>query len=185
MILQLDVDGVLADFTAGFARILDPESPVTTGTETKASWDDDLTPEQSAGAWAVVKGSRYFWSRLAPIPSAEELRRLFEVCREHDAYFVTARLGYKAKEQTEAWLRAHVGCQNPSVIVTRAKAQVAAAIGADYALEDNATNAIAIAHCARTKSYLVDRHYNQFDESRIGARVRRVKTLGEFLREVA
>jgi len=188
MILQIDVDGVLADFTVGFRAIL---GRIVTGlkehtTLTKPEWHDlDATTDQNDRAWDVVKSSPFFWASLPVIPSGGEMFDLYSASKVHDLYFVTSRVGYKAKEQTESWLRKHSALMNPAVIVTSAKGQVAAAIGADHALEDNTANAVSISTISpKTQSWLVDRKYNQFDQARLGVKVRRVPTLGAWLKAV-
>lgn len=174
---MFDIDGVLADFlnayrtlqlTLGKARTYEPRWD--------AYWDEDV--------WAQIKNSDDFWARVPLLANAHEMSRINDLCYAADVYFVTNRPGRNVKFQTERWLRMK-GIGSPTVVISAKKGEVAAAVRADVAIDDKAGNAVFTAyHSPRTRSFLLDAVYNQFDHGVLGSTVIRVKTVDAFLDEV-
>lgn len=196
-VVMMDVDGVLADFIWGWRtmareymrgatkyhrKLLDVYSQLA-----QPSWNYDpgLTKAVSGALWENIKESATFWSTLTPLIKPSEAWALKGLAKYHDLYFATARLGHLAKRQTEQWLREHLDLE-PTVILTKRKGNFCYAVKADYALEDKADNACAIAWISEgTTPYLVDRPYNRFDPDYFGShRVRRVSTVLDFCNAV-
>lgn len=198
MVLQLDVDGVLANFTEGFHALLLREFP-----ELKPLWAregfvpgtppdfwDDLPPhvteDMSRRVWQLIWRSQTFWEELSPLAAPEEFLRLCHLGRRHiPLYFVTSRVGATAKHQTEVWLGRHMPGVIPTVIISHKKADAALAVGATHVLDDKLGNALAVYYNAPSaKVYLKDTSYNSLNPKLAGRGVRRVKTVGEFLADV-
>ncbi len=173
MIVMFDVDGVLADFHQGYddlcrklkKPVLGPDAPWDT------KWDTDV--------WREIKTSNVWWTELPSIPDSSAFFRIATLNSE--VYFVTARPGIDVKRQTERWLTWH-GIENPTVILSSRKGEIAAALGANFSIEDKAGNAVYISYQSpATRSYLVDRPYNQFNPEMLGRKVVRIKEIEEFL----
>lgn len=178
MKIMFDVDGVLANFIEGFRA----EYAHVHGRPFPLSYDeirwDDLWDEK---VWAGIKKSKGWWTMLTAIPERRVFRRISAMANRHDIYFVTARPGYHAKAQTETWLRMQ-GVEDPTVVMSSKKGEIAKAIQADFSIEDKAGNATFIAYFSpNTRSYIIDRPYNQFDPLMIGSKVVRIKEIEQFL----
>lgn len=177
MVVQFDIDGVLASFTSGFQKLADamgkdPTDPRVIGT-TPDDGDQEL--------WAVIRASETFWLTLPALVISSEFKRIGALAESEIVYFVTNRVGLKVKQQTEQWLSGY-GVWHPTVIISASKGEAAKVLGADYAIDDKAGNAVAISYMSRsTRSYLLDRPRNQFDHNVLGNKVIRVKTVGAFL----
>lgn len=182
-----DVDGVLANFILGFTTLGNQRyfTPIVDTTQHK-KWGAfpglDLVKEESL--WGIVKKCKnLFWFNLNPLVPLETFSRIQNLSsRGHSMYFVTSRPGEHAKQQTEQWLRKY-GIWNPTVLVSPKKGEAAAMLGADYCLDDKAENAWCVAWLSQnTKSFLLNRKYNQYDPESFGSsRVQRVDTVEEFL----
>jgi len=141
----IDMDGVLADFNAAFARVLDPEGtiiPVKKGTWPEMwNWPHQFFPREYVDeAWERVHDSPFFWRDLGEFRwTGKTLHLLGKKQRMlgDEVYFVTARVGTRVKTQTELWLRAR-GYRNPTVIVvsTMKKWGVVNDLDADVVLDD-------------------------------------------------
>ena len=186
LVLMFDVDGVLAHFTLGYTKLLNSiakSGPILTNDQVE-EWDFDarLWPANVVrGAWEYIKQSDSFWYDLETLASSEDLLRVGSLQAQHDVYFTTSRPGKSSKIQTEMWLQKY-NVFNPTVIVTNKKGEVAKVLGADYAIDDKAGNAIVIPYFSpKTRSYLLGAKYNQFDHAVVGAKVRRVSKLSDYL----
>ncbi len=175
-IVQFDVDGVLADFSAGYDRLcmklgVEPPGP-------DAPWDAKWNPV----VWEEIKSSLTFWEQLPALVHDRVFHHITDLVA--DVYFVTARPGRRTKWQTERWLFDHE-VRDGTVIVTGRKAEFAQAVGVTHAIDDKAGNAVATQYLAsKTKSYLLDAPYNRWDQSILGTKVIRVNTVEEFLSQV-
>lgn len=148
MKLAIDLDGCLANFTHAFGDLLiehtdenllgerwkeDPAFPSTWNWHLAAGYTD----AQSERAWRHVTTSDKFWLTLKPLDGAvgslKQLNRLSKY--GHDVYFITHRVGRKAKWQTEEWLETH-GMEHPTVILSGNKVPILAGIDADFFIDD-------------------------------------------------
>lgn len=183
---MLDIDGVLADFTLAFTRLMAAqhnykEKP-TYGTLEETDWHSfqGYTAEDINQAWEHVKKSDRFWEDVPPIePDLDEAAHL-SWRRDLDLYFVTSRpVGIRAKHQTETWLELNeVAC--PTVIVTGSKGHIAQAIGATHMIDDKPSNLMAVwEHSPSTETFLVKRGYNT--ELHGYPKARLVSGMGEFV----
>ena len=173
-VVQFDVDGVLADFLTGYRAV---ESKLGLEPTYAPVWDAYLND----AVWHVIKdSSTLFWRHLPMLASPHEFARINDLTYAFDVYFVTARPGVTAKTQTQRWLQLK-GISSPTVIVSSKKGQVARAIEADFAIEDNLGNAIDLWDHFVENVFLLDAPYNQG----LAPSVTRIKTVSEFLDEVA
>jgi len=71
----------------------------------------------------------------------------------------------------------------PTVIISKHKGEFAKAVGADYSIEDKASNASCIDWLTggQTKSFLLNRPYNQGNSDFLASGVRRVDSVDEYL----
>lgn len=181
LVVQFDVDGVLADFTSAFredARRIDPSVSLAHPT-----WDfSDIPMTVQTRVWTDIRKSSTWWYDLGALTTdLREGDRLVDLCCRDgvDVYFVTAREGNDAKHQTEDWLYDTYGMDVPTVLLAKDKGTAAVILGVDYAIEDKLENAVAISMVPGTASYLLDRPYNaaKYEYSK----VTRVPTLTAFL----
>jgi uncharacterized HAD superfamily protein len=127
-----------------------------------------------------------FWWKLLAVPGAylviEQLNRL--ALAGHEIYYITNRVGVKAKLQTEDWLAAR-GMQHPTVVVTADKVPIVRTLKLDVFIDDNLDMTNEVARVADEEKlpvlghvYLKSAGYNQ--EPRRGDLVV-VKSVGEML----
>jgi len=186
--IQIDVDGVLADFVKGFydtARYYIPDLPMVT-TYDQQDWHNWVgIPENIQNiVWKEIKESKVWWYKLDPLPTLKERNTLSQLDYTDglNMYFVTSRPGDYAKFLTERWIRTYIPIEHPTVIVAKHKAAISKVLYIDYSIEDNGQNAesIGLTMKHREHSYLIDRPYN----TRLPWQVTRVKTIGEFLEKI-
>jgi 5'(3')-deoxyribonucleotidase len=186
--IMFDMDGVLTEFVRAFRKKAwyhDPQIRVCRHADSEV-WDfTDIPREITDEVWREIRASDTFWYDLDTCVTAEEMGRVAALARTDSVYFVTARAGRGVQLQTVAWLEEH-GVPSPAVIVSPSKGEMARVLGADYAIDDKAGNAVYTAyHSPFTRSYVLDRPYNQFDTRVLGSKVIRVPTVGGFLDEIA
>lgn len=177
-VVMFDVDGVLADFYTAYRNVqtLLGQNPCDS-----TRWDDYW----DEAVWHHIRNSPDFFRRAPALVDADTFRRINDLTYAADVYFVTARLGDTAKSQTDTWLRMK-GITSPTVIRSGRKAEVARALEADYSIEDNVGNAVAVAYLVpRCQSFLLDTKFNRFEHDVLGVKVRRIYSVEEYLDEVA
>ena len=172
--IGVDVDGVLADFNTNFiqrcidvtGRDLFPERPFDIPTWNYPEHYGYTAAEVSA-TWDSIKTDPAFWGSLPPLLGAmgclEWLRELSQT-GQIDLYFVTARLGVMAKQQTEMWLATHSGdfMWAPTVLIASDKGTVARGLKLTHYIDDRWENADAVAYMSlNTKVYLRDQPWNE------------------------
>ena len=187
---MFDVDGVLADFLTGFLTLANDilgRKVEVYGHRESLTWNAlGLSKHEEHVLWRSIRASRTFWYDLPLLLEAEaEIAAVAELGTFHSVYFVTARPGLAVATQTAHWLAYKIGVYRPNVIVSSRKGEIAHAIGADFCIDDKAGNAVAVSYLSpETRSFLLDRPYNQLDHAVIGGSVRRVKTVLEYIQEV-
>jgi 5' nucleotidase, deoxy (Pyrimidine), cytosolic type C protein (NT5C) len=181
--IQVDVDGVLADFMLGayqYARTIDPTVPFVDTLTTK-DWDhwEGWQPDTVKAVWAHIKESPIFFFKLRSLIGKAEWRQLGVYSKPgHELYFVTSRPGVTAKWQTESWIYDQMERQG-TVVMTADKAGFAKLIKPDFSIEDNAKNASLIGEViGANKSFILDRLYNRNLHPQSATRV---KTFEQFL----
>lgn len=189
-VIMFDVDGVLADFNASFTlegHLLFGTKIFSDAEQLDWNYEDEgaMNKEQRTKAWEVVKNTPLWWFRLCPLVLEETFHRINGLQTRHEVLFVTNRVSHCEPPgwQTKLWLKKH-GIELPSVVVTKKKGQQAEVAGADFSLEDKIENAWAIHWISdrpQTRSYLIQRPYNQLEGRHFGPRLQRVATVDEFL----
>jgi uncharacterized HAD superfamily protein len=187
-----DIDGVLADFSEGFTTLASKMFgvEVTRATDQPTYHWANLTKEQANLVWREVDKSHYFWENLRPLIDQQYFEEIDSLAFERPLYFVTARPDY-AKKQTENWLAAW-GVSRPTVITTKRKGEFAKAVDAGFCIEDKPSNASMVAWLTEgeTKSYLIDRPYNQAPKEFLASQeflasdVRRIYSVNEYLEAI-
>ena len=189
-----DVDGVLAQFNAGFidciekvtGRCLFPRGYVPD------TWDYPqtvgYTPREIAQVWDAIEENPHFWLNLKPYPettAALARMRWLEHIHDYDTYYITSRPGTTAKTQTEQWLRRYVsiyGTANPTVLISSDKGFAARALKLDAYIDDKWENAVDVAdYSPMTRVFLLQRPWNQ---DRYDERITYVDTLDAFLARI-
>lgn len=167
MKIQIDVDGVLADFMQGASKVgqsIDPTIPLV-DTHTTTDWDhwEGWPKKVVSSVWEHIKApENLFFYRLKSLISTYEWTELRRLSGPKDEiYFVTSRPGITAKWQTEGWLYDRLERQ-ATVVVTPDKAGFAKLMKPDFSIEDNAKNAAGISQVIGAhRSMLIDRQYNR------------------------
>lgn len=184
--VMVDLDGCLADFIRGYTKLgseMFPGRVHVQETDDREAWHEMNGPHDGA-IWDAIKASDNWWMNLPALVPSSVFDSLSHLGEEADVYYVTARVGNAPKLQTELWLR-DFGVVNPTVIISEKKGEVAQALSAEFCIDDKAGNAVAVSYLARgCKSYLLDRKYNRLDHSVIGGRVKRVKSVHDYLADV-
>lgn len=176
MRLGFDIDGCLADFNSAYGKLLievtgvnhfkdgwetDPEFPKTWNWELDAGY----TKEQMGMVWDVILKNPKFWLNLEPMPEAKALiKELNKLARKGtDIYFLTHRMGVKAKFQTEEWLYG-LGMHYPTVLLTGDKAPILHNLGVKFFVDDKLATMNDIHRQLGSKGnhyYLLNRPHNQ------------------------
>jgi hypothetical protein len=185
-VIGVDVDGVLANFNTGLAKVLncvacrsvvDPDRveelitcwnwPTTVG----------YTKDQERQAFAFAHSSPRFWSDLGAYQGAEQFVAAINRIGAY-VYYVTNRPGINAKQQTEHWLRSRLGIANPTVLISEHKGLASRALGLDVYIDDKFENCVDVA-ITGARVYMPTRDWNTFADN---SDVRRVDSLVEVLR---
>lgn len=173
--LAVDVDGVCALFTNAYAELLAYEA---SGCKLPAGWEKDPTfppqwnwESQYGYDAATVKrvwedhilAKDGFWKSLDPLPGTYyAMRRLNWLANDGKAevYFLTHRMGNKAKQQTEKWLYDKGGIDYPTVILSGPdKLPLLRALNPDFFLDDKAETLLELIKAAERERWLEGKHY--------------------------
>lgn len=150
MVIVLDIDGVLANFTKAYGELLtkvggdklpagwqdDPDFPAVWYWERAAGYSKEVE-ERVWSKYITQKGS-HFWKNLEPLPTAREsLMHLNSLIKQGhtECYFLTHRMGHGAKLQTEEWLYAN-GIDYPTVLMTGEKVPWLRLLKANFFIDD-------------------------------------------------
>lgn len=146
-----DIDGCLADFNLDYGRLFieltgenrfppDWEECLAANTFPEVwNWESQAgyTPEQVRKVWREITHNDGFWSGLGELPGAREaIRKLNHMANlGHDIYFITNRMGTRAKHQTEIWLYS-LGMNYPTVLVAADKLPILKSLGIGVFIDD-------------------------------------------------
>ena len=186
--IGIDLDGVLANFNEGFARILEGVTgqPITLPKEGPEIWDWPVLfapPEHVNEAWSRLKHYDLFWRSLNAMadPDIDDAFKLLEgaACDGDDLYFITSRVGRMVQYQSADWIKFYTGICYPSVLVCHRKPIAAIALELDAMIDDFPPN-LALFDGTQTKCYLVNRPWNAGAEGRF----ERVNSCAEALQRI-
>lgn len=200
--IVFDIDGVLADFIGGamdVARGLFPDNDIpAVSTQTHQDWNTypGLNAQEVTKVWQFIAEHPHFWQHLPIIASFTETQGIKRLIEDgHRVYFATNRKTPRALEYTYRFLNTHINYIHAesdadlvplSVVTTHRKGEFCKVIDADYYLDDKSENvdcAIWMTDC-KTKSYVINRPYNQGAKAPHSGKARSVSTIEQFLAEV-
>lgn len=172
--LAIDIDGVLANFTKGYAAKINELFPGTIpeGYEPQDwDWTAVLSPAAAVAAWKAIEQDETFWEYLdCYCDNAQALYAFLHEYPEVEVYYVTARartVGKTLLAQTKLWLAQRgLVSENTSIIpVTsgKKKGEVYAALGINMSIDDAWSNVAASINVEghRGNDYLLDRPWNR------------------------
>ena len=171
VVVQFDVDGVLADWTKAFTELANglwgkgtcPELQETTTPQYTIS--NQFTPKHRyQDTWEALLNTPNWWCGLKTMVFGE-YDRIAKLAQVVPVYFVTNRWHYlqPANLQTAWWLRLH-GVPSASVICTEDKGEFAMMLKVTHSIENRHANAQDIDNYIGLdggKSYLINRLHNQ------------------------
>jgi uncharacterized HAD superfamily protein len=163
--IGIDVDGVIVDFVSAFRKeaeaLLHREFPPFSSGWDFQNWG--LTAAEHKAIWKQIATTKdWFYDKPEPLPNALAGLHLLEA--HYDLYFVTTRIetaGLPVREQTAAALSDKCYVDFPSVIVSKDKGPVAAALGLSAFVDDKFENLQQIAESSpATRIFIMDQTYN-------------------------
>ncbi len=186
MNLGIDVDGVLGDFNKSmmeWCRKITGRDLFPPGYQPHTwNYPEALgyTNEEVSAMWSAIKRDELFWLSLDGYPEtpAAIVYLVNRRAQGDDIYFITNRVGVRAKGQTEAWLSGR-GFRQPTVLLSGEKGLCAKALKLDAYIDDKWENCVDVAYepvfnelkgqwetrRTATNVFLMDRPWNsgQFD----------------------
>lgn len=183
--IGIDLDGVLANFIAEYRKVCSQVSGRILPTD-QVDWDAsnwELTKAQHDEAWKIITATDNFYANLKPLESCI-IEKVKELADKYRLYFITTRpptAGWPIENQSAWWIEYFCNLRFPTVIVSKEKGQVAAALGLDAFLDDAPANIENVAkYSPKTKLFLRDQQYNRsFD-----GEYTRVFNFNEFVSEI-
>jgi len=180
MRIGFDCDGILANFIPAYqaltVKVAGCDLFAPNDVNHPPCWDwpqyRGYSADTMAAVWQRIATSPNFWLGLEPIwDSMNTLALCIEDLEQnHDVYFITARPGYRAKRQTESWLKTYLPYDDdaihPTVLLSNNKGAAAKALKLDAYVDDNLDNVKAVLQeSQQTRVYLLNKSYNQGDVS--------------------
>lgn len=166
MVIAVDVDGCLADFTTFYAALLREVTGKPLPDVTPDSWNWvtalGITLADEALAWQMIRGNPSCWERLQPYPdTVVALEALAAIEANGDTvYFLTCRPP-EAQRATSLWLTAQ-GYPNPTVVAVSSKGDMLRCLRATHFVDDRPENCEeALRLSPRTQVYLMARPWNR------------------------
>jgi 5'(3')-deoxyribonucleotidase len=173
--IGLDVDGVLADFNAGYIQLFNSltgkDIPLDYMPETWFYEEALGIPKVTVDkALEIIQDPESgFWFSLSPLPVPNDLAGL---CMREDVYFITTRPGLDAKKQTEDWLMYQFEIGTPTVLISDDKGAIARGLKLDVFIDDRDMNLWAVKGASpATTCYVLDYPYNRSVDSAIATRI--------------
>jgi hypothetical protein len=179
MKIGVDIDGVLSNFTDAYAALLTKETgfefpknskewppvwfwerarferegidPIIAKAIEKKVWAENILHEGST-FWEDLQLFDLFRTRYA-------IKHLSLLGRKgHEVYFLTHRMGYNAKHQTERWLFNN-GMNMPTVILSGDKIPLIRSLKLDFFIDDKLETVHELYETAEKEGWLTGKHY--------------------------
>lgn len=199
--IGLDVDGVFADFSSAYMRLIIRLTGRDLFLENDwghpPCWDWDLmrgySEDERTLAFDTIATTPDWWFHLLPVgplpcmeTPAARMSHAGDVFDAHEVYFISNRVGLHARSQTAQWIKLYMGIPEPTVLIVghRVKGSTAKALNLDVYLDDNYDNCTdCLRESPTTRTYLFNRSYNVGPEINRVEQVeqRRVHSIQEFL----
>lgn len=196
MVIGVDLDGVVADFNTAYIELV----PKLTGRNLFPAGytKDDITtwsyPEtfgytnkEISAVWKWIGQDDEFWFNLKPLEGAEDfLEKLAyeEMAAPHDIYFITSRVGYDVKRQSEEWLVQHGwgGGFAPTVLISYEKGLCCKALKINAYIDDKNENCEQVlSESPKTLCYMLARPWNSLEAVTCAGNIIRADNLVEFM----
>jgi uncharacterized HAD superfamily protein len=185
--LGFDIDGVLANQMQAMNKYLGrPEGNDPNWKPQNWNWlvdDFKLSSSYSSAMWSGFAEAPDVYLDMDIMPGAEDLKdfqiEMHEKKVPIEYYYITARKGTTALQQTKEWMEEHHLLHDGSVILCPRKGELAKALQLDFYIDDNLAAAESIWLHQTKLGYLLDAPYNQG----IG-KFQRVTTVKQFLDDV-
>lgn len=197
-VVAFDMDGVLANFNLAYSQLAERLFGNNLGrTDDYTIWppcwsyerEFGLTPAQVKELWQTIEASGKFWESLTILQSPATLNKVAALTKrvDVDTYFITSRMGYLAKWQSENWLRWRVGVENPTVLISHRKGPAALGLNLTHFIDDRTENCIDVKVALRKRCavYCLAKPYNKdshFKMQSIGIEV--VERLEDFIERI-
>lgn len=156
----VDLDGVLADFRAGFTRAVRHVHGQDMGSaDPSTSWSDRLSNREMEAAWKHIARTPNWWTTLEAYEPAQ-VARLYGLARERrwEVFFLTRRPateGEPVQYQTQWWLERQ-GFLMPSVLtIPGSRGELSNALRLDVILDDQLINCVEVVSASAAKAILV------------------------------
>jgi hypothetical protein len=159
--LGFDLDGVVADFRAGFldaaAKVLGREAIHRPGSPMPDL--DAVSPADAKRVWKVITDTPNWWLGLAPYEPAQ-IARLYQLTRRFrwEVSFLTTRIptaGDSVQFQSQAWLETY-GFYMPAVVtVPGSRGEIANALRLDLIIDDQFLNCLEVVGASQAKAILI------------------------------
>jgi hypothetical protein len=159
--LGFDLDGVVADFRAGFldaaTKVLGREAIRRPGSPMPDL--DAVSPADAKRVWKVITDTPNWWLGLAPYEPAQ-IARLYQLTRRFrwEVSFLTTRIptaGDSVQFQSQAWLETY-GFYMPAVVtVPGSRGEIANALRLDLIIDDQFLNCLEVVGASQAKAILI------------------------------
>ena len=186
MLIGIDVDGVIANFTDAAREVCKKLYGKPADYLKQTEWDFQclgITAEEETKMWWEIDATPNWWLSLKRLPHTEYLELLSDTC---DLLFITKRrysTVYSIAQQTQRWLATHTKVQNPSVIVTKDKGKLCRLLKVDYFIDDKFENCVDVKKKSpNTKVFVKEELYNKRQALAFGLPT--VVTFNEFARRI-
>lgn len=164
----VDIDGILADFVLAFLnlvhyRLNDRVPLIPTVFHQEWSFKHLITPYEEDSTWKYIKDNPWWWGTLTSLIDRDMGIRLTKLDHVVPIYYVTHRPD-DAHQATHMWLQEVAHINNPNVIMSKRKGEVARLLKTTHAIDDKIENCWClhwIPDSPQTKVYVLDRPYNR------------------------
>lgn len=189
-------DGILADFNSAYIQLVRKLTgrdlfPQGYNKDIIETWSYPesfgYTKDEISGVWDWIARDDEFWFNLKPLEGAEDfLEKLAyeEMAAPHDIYFITSRVGYDVKRQSEGWLREHgwgTAC-DPTVLISSEKGLCCKALKINAYIDDKNENCEQVLlESPKTLCYMLARPWNSLEAVTCAGNIMRADNLVEFM----